>query len=281
MTPEQALGHLEDFGTEAVVLRRLNQGPVSRSYLIRNGSKYFVLRIDSPVAAAFCLQRKNEAEVLQAVSAERLGPALVAALPEQGILVTEYVEGRSLDPEELRSAGRLHSIAALLKRVHTMTPVGRPLALRGRLDAYAAQVDPALAAPLVNEVDALLRRVCVDRATGCLCHNDPNAGNFIAMNSGQLRLIDWEYAAIGDPFFDLAVVAQHHDLSPQLIEILLNSYLGTVTDVDRRHLDRFRAIVDRVSLLWLMAVQNSPDVTAQQKKLLDIFRHRLAGRPLP
>ena len=39
-------------------------------------------------------------------------------------------------------------------------------------------------------------------------------------------LIDWEYAGVGDPFFDLAVIVQHHGLDNPLARCLLENYLG-------------------------------------------------------
>ncbi len=281
MRPEQALDSLSGFGAGAVVVKLLSKGVASHHYLIQKQNNHYVLRIDTGIAADLELDRHTESEVLRAVARERLGPDLVVALPDKGLLVTEYLNGGSLNNEEIQSVEFLSLVAAVLKRVHAMSPAGRPLALRRRIDCYASRLDSPEVKHAVAEADALLRRVSSDRATSCLCHNDPIAANFILTGGKQLRLIDWEYAAIGDPFFDLAVVSQYHDLSSSLTETLLHSYLGVVTDADRHHLDRFRALVDRVTFVWLMAVQNSTTLTAEQLALSDRLRNRFASNPLP
>ncbi len=254
MSPEEALAELGDFRGGAKLLHRLNDSPISQCYLIEKEQQRYVLRIDTPVVTALGLNRHNEVEVLRAVSGKHLGPEVIVALPEQGILVTSYIEGRNLAVSELQSVERLTAVAALLKRVHAVPAVGCLLDLRARIDVYAANLTDPAVIRIVNEANALLDEVSAGHSTKTLCHHDPIAANLVLTVNQQLRLIDWEYAAIGDPFFDLAVVTRHHDLPPPMIEILLGSYLGTVSDDDRHHLDCYRGIVDRVSHLWQQAV---------------------------
>jgi len=254
MSPEEALAELGDFRAGVKLLHRLNESPISQCYLIGKEQQRYVLRIDTPVATRIGLNRHNEVEVLRAVDSEQLGPEIVVALPEKGILVTAYIEGRSLSVDEMQSVEQLTAVAELLKRVHAIPLVGCQLDLRARIDAYTAKLTDPAATQVASEANALLDQVSTDQSTYRLCHNDPIAANLVLTGNEQLRLIDWEYAAVGDPFFDLAVVTQHHDLLPTMIEILLDSYLGTVSDDDRHHLDCYRGIVDRISLLWQQAV---------------------------
>ena len=50
-----------------------------------------------------------------------------------------------------------------------------------------------------------------------LCHNDLVHSNII--DGDPVRLIDWEYSAVGDPYFDLAIVVRHHQLKADRVEI--------------------------------------------------------------
>jgi thiamine kinase-like enzyme len=56
-----------------------------------------------------------------------------------------------------------------------------------------------------------------------LCHNDLVCQN--VLEGDGLALIDWEYAGMGDPFFDLAIVVQHHELEENLARHFLAAYL--------------------------------------------------------
>ena len=55
------------------------------------------------------------------------------------------------------------------------------------------------------------------------CHNDLLTANFLD-DGGRLRLLDWEYAGMNDPHFDLANFASHHDLEPDAEVALLEAY---------------------------------------------------------
>ncbi len=57
----------------------------------------------------------------------------------------------------------------------------------------------------------------------CPCHNDLHPFN-ILHNKSKLWLIDWETAAMGNPLFDLATVANFFQFSPLDEHVLLHSY---------------------------------------------------------
>ena len=44
------------------------------------------------------------------------------------------------------------------------------------------------------------------------CHNDLLNANFID-DGARIRIIDWEYAGMGDPFFDLGNFSINHELT--------------------------------------------------------------------
>ena len=45
------------------------------------------------------------------------------------------------------------------------------------------------------------------------CHNDLLNANFID-DGARIRIVDWEYAGMGDPFFDLGNFSINHELTP-------------------------------------------------------------------
>jgi thiamine kinase-like enzyme len=44
------------------------------------------------------------------------------------------------------------------------------------------------------------------------------------LNTPETRFLDWEYACDNDPFFDLATIVAHHDLSEAQRNTLLDAY---------------------------------------------------------
>jgi aminoglycoside phosphotransferase (APT) family kinase protein len=82
--------------------------------------------------------------------------------------------------------------------------------LQGHVDAIAAQ-DPeagrALAPPLMRARDVLARQADAGRVA-CIVHGDPAHSNLIGTR--PLRLVDWEYAAVGDPLADPACLLAYY-----------------------------------------------------------------------
>ena len=81
--------------------------------------------------------------------------------------------------------------------------------------------------------------------TQCLCHMDPNPSNWI-LDQEELHLIDWEYAALGNPAWDLAVFTDTCNLNQEQIHTLLNYYQA----IDPHQLHLARAQMKYLSILW-------------------------------
>ena len=65
------------------------------------------------------------------------------------------------------------------------------------------------------------------------CHDDLLNLNLldedVTGEIGEMRLIDWEYAGMGDIFFDLGNFCHHHRLNDELMRLFLQEYFGEVT----------------------------------------------------
>ncbi len=57
------------------------------------------------------------------------------------------------------------------------------------------------------------------------CHNDLLNANFID-DGERIRIVDWEYAGMGDPFFDLGNFSINHELPPEEDAALLRRLRG-------------------------------------------------------
>jgi thiamine kinase len=82
----------------------------------------------------------------------------------------------------------------------------------------------------------------------CLCHNDVHHLNVV--DDGRLWLIDWEYAGIGDPYFDLASVCSYHGFGEELRVALLRAYLGVVPTAALERLQQMCWLFDYIRDLW-------------------------------
>jgi thiamine kinase-like enzyme len=81
------------------------------------------------------------------------------------------------------------------------------------------------------------------------CHNDLLNANFID-DGRRLHIVDWEYAGMGDVFFDLANFSVNHELDEDGRDALLEAYFGAVRPADRRALELMRVMSDFREAMW-------------------------------
>ena len=219
---EQALSAIPGF-TGARVDVQLSDGPTNASYLLEQAGAQYVLRLDKPDAAKLGLNRGNENLVCQVVADAGLAPEPLYFDPAAGIYLRRYLPGRSWVDSDLASPVNLERLARLLRELHSLAPVGAtfdPLAAARR---YAAQLGSEKSQAILRRSEKLMQQIAADSMGPALCHNDLVCHN--VLEGKRLMLIDWEYAGIGDPFFDLAVVVRHHGLDEKLMHDFLQAYL--------------------------------------------------------
>jgi thiamine kinase-like enzyme len=213
----------------------------------------YVLRIAGKDTGLLGIDRAVEHAATLAAAAVGVGPEVVAFVEPEGWLVTRFIEGTILPLERVREPATLARVAAGLRAVHDGT------AIPGRFDALLvveAYRDTAVArdAALPDAygwAHGLATQIAATRANVRLrpCHNDLLNANFI--DDGEtIRIVDWEYAGMGDPFFDLANFAINHELEGDTRRELLAAYLGEAGVGDLAALDLQRFMSDFREAMW-------------------------------
>jgi thiamine kinase-like enzyme len=146
----------------------------------------------------------------------------------EGYLVTRFLPGRPVPPAELAIEPMLGEVARTLRRVHG---AGSIPAEFNPFDVVASYHDIAAGRGISEPFDypsalSVLDQILIARPfkPTAFCHNDLLNENFLY--DDNLRILDWEYAGMGDPFFDLANFSINHELSADADEKLLTHYLG-------------------------------------------------------
>jgi len=230
----------------------LGGGPASDSWLLEVSGKKFVLRLDKPAARSLGLDRQAEIKVLQAVSAADIGPEPVWADRARGIMVCTYIEGETWSIEDAGNPALLRELALTLKKLHALPALGRQFEPAAAARRYASDIGTAAARRMAERAGKLAASLQAEINHPALCHNDLVHTNII--HHGPVYLIDWEYAAVGDPFFDLAVVVRHHQLSAALTEVFLQAYFGVLRPAQLEKLEAFCSLYDYLAGLWYLSM---------------------------
>ncbi|MFQ6018193.1 MAG: phosphotransferase [Kiloniellaceae bacterium] len=223
----------------------LEGGITNVNFVVTDKAARYFVRIgeDIPVHG---VMRFNELAVARAAAAAGISPEVLYSEP--GVIVTRFIEGRTLEPEDIRKPADLERIVALIKRCHHEIPKH----LRGPIlifwvfhviRDYGATLRDGGSRSRDILPGLMARAARLEAAVGStalvLGHNDLLAGNFID-DGGRLWLVDWEYAGYNSPLFDLANLASNNEFPPELEAAFIAAYRGAPADA--AYLRRYHAM---------------------------------------
>lgn len=229
-------------------------GITNHNYVVRDAGRVCVARICAD-RSILGIDRRSEVVCHRAAHALGIAPEIVHH--EDGILVSRFVPGRTLTPAEVRAPTFLPRLAAILRRLHDAWDglTGEMLYFSAFQTARTyARTAQRLGAALPGDIEALLdgaRALARSIApfVPSLCHNDLLAGNLLA-DADRVWLVDWEYAGIGHPLFDLGNFSANCGLGDEQEIELLRAYRGEVTPRDVRELRILKAMSLLRESLW-------------------------------
>jgi thiamine kinase-like enzyme len=198
-----------------------------------------------------------EAQVVSLAAAAGLAPAVVRCDPAARLLVTQWITGKYGSLGAGRTGQVIDAVAAALRQLHALVP---PPGLRkvsfaqqaGRLQALLP-VD-AQGPEFAALAPAVFARLDDNREALVICHHDVHARNMILDADERLWLVDWEYAGLGDPLFDLASFASQADLPESAEQRLVEQYRRGGGEIDPQRLPLARWAFDYVQWLWYRTV---------------------------
>jgi thiamine kinase len=240
LIPEHVLAHVPGYASGELTARaaRLYGGTVNTSFRVDTSAGRFVVRLHDAIARTLGANHEREAQLHAAAAAAGLAPALVHVDPELRFMVMEYVPGAVWSSQDFARPERLTRLGAALYALHAVVPPAVapfdiPAVLAShheRLAAASPEERPWLATLMARAASAL--EASGTRARGkVLVHNDLHHSNLIGQE--RLYLLDWEYAAVADPLFDLAcVLAYYPQAAPYTDTLLASSGLAPLATRD-------------------------------------------------
>jgi thiamine kinase-like enzyme len=217
----------------------LRGGLSNVNFVVEDSGRRFVVRIGGDNEAHGVVRRN---ELAASLAAHAAGVAPRVAYAEPGVLVLDYIEGRTFTPADVRDPKNLQRVVELIRRTHREVPKH----LRGpgvlfwvfhvvRDYAHTLAELPSTDLPNLRRLTERAERL--ERAVGPIelvfGHNDLLAANIID-DGDRLWLVDWEYAGFNAPLFDLGGLASNSEMPPAMRETMLEHYF------DRRISDELR-----------------------------------------
>jgi thiamine kinase-like enzyme len=201
------------------------------------------------------ISREVEYAATVAAAGVGVGPEVTAFIRPEGYLVTRFIEGSEVPIEQVREPSTLVRVADALRRIHDGPPIPGlfvPLRIVEAYKALAAargvRIPPEyeLAAAIGRRIELACLADPIELAP---CHNDLLNANFID-DGVRIRIVDWEYAGMGDPYFDLGNFSINHELTPDDDAALLAEYHGSVPPDRLARLVLMRVVSDFREAMW-------------------------------
>jgi thiamine kinase-like enzyme len=201
----------------------LEGGYSNDNYRFDYRGERYVLRVVRQARAD--ADRAAEAVVYGAAHASR--PVVVSFDPVSGAMISRWVPGTVLADLAAADTGAA-TLVAYLKELHAAMP-----ALTRIYDPVASARRHLDAARAPGWLAALAAELSWAPATVAVCHNDLNPWNVIRAPHGWVT-VDWEWAGLNDPLFDLVTLHQGTDpqAGPREAELArwAAAYLGRPAD---------------------------------------------------
>lgn len=199
-----------------------------------------------------------EAAILHLVSTAGIAPPVLRCDPSQRLLVTRWVEPTAATPGT-DDARMIFRVATAMAQLHRL-PATRVLR-RIRFDEQARMLQADLpATPTLTELRDIAGRVFTRLAAApgpvALCHHDIHAQNMVLDTNERLWLVDWEYAGLNDPVFDLASYASQCGLSRNAMQLLCEAYATAGGVVEEGRLALALWAFDYVQWLWYQGLRS-------------------------
>lgn len=233
---EKILSVAEQLGiwnVDEVEITRLGGGQTNDNYKVSSGSlSYFFRCSNIGVDDILGNSLHREWQVSTLLSAQGIAPKVIFYSPREGVLVTDFIEsnGRKIN---LRDKEKLQKFCRMISFVHDLPvqfstkfcPITTIRQYAENSLILKIKLPLSLLNSLLLHLEELEKFLSTTEPILKPCHLDLHAGNVLD-DGKKLWLIDWEYAAMGDPFFDLATAASVENFSDLEMHELLDDYLS-------------------------------------------------------
>jgi thiamine kinase-like enzyme len=251
---EHILEQIPGWSGKERVLSPLTGGITNQNYRVDIAGESFVLRVGGKGTRLLGIDRGREHTCTAIAAQMGVGAEVMHFLASEDVLVTRFIVGNGISPETAAQPETLKRIVASMKRYHkgpdfpgTFSP------FETVRDYHKKALERGVTFPdTLPQVYTLMAQI--EDAIGPLhkskpCHNDLLASNFID-DGNTIWILDWEYAAMGDIFFDLGNFAVNQALNDEQCATLLRYYFGEVRSVDVAHLHLMRLGSDLRESFW-------------------------------
>jgi thiamine kinase-like enzyme len=256
LTLEEAIARVPQWaGANDLKATPLGGGITNNNFRIDTAGESFVLRIIGANTELLGINREHEYAANLVAGKLGIAPEVYYFIKPEGYLVTRFIHGRPISLAEISEPDNIRRVMDTVRKIHAMPNIpGTFDVFRVVRDYIGTARRYQVAFPkdfdrLIEHLREAEKALSVHPYQPCPCHNDLLNANFIT--NGQLYILDWEYAGMGDAFFDLANFSDHHNFSDEQDRWMLMCYFdGQINPYHWAHLKIMKIMSDLREATW-------------------------------
>jgi thiamine kinase-like enzyme len=231
ITIEQVVSKIDDWRDKKLAISPLHGGLTNSNYRVDIEDRTFVVRIPGASTELLAVDRQNEHYNTQAAAQAGVGAKITYHLPEENVMVLEFIAGQTMSIPALQAPGMPARIAQSLRRLHAGPRFLTDFNMFRLIEFYLNIVKDYNVRIPANYYDRLPAIHQIEQAfarqplPGVPCNNDLLAENYID-DGRQLWLIDYEYSGNNDPCFELGNTCQEQQYNEAQIVEMCAAYFG-------------------------------------------------------
>lgn len=239
-------------GVTEFTIEPLPGGITNANYRVEFGDEQVVLRVPGKDTELLGIDRSSEVIANRLAAAIGIAPEILAVDDETRCVVTRFIHARQVPMDELATEPTLGDAISRLREVHAAGSIPKTFDHFAVIRYYhelasargvAEPFDFASASAVLDEIEELR-----PFRPSVLGHNDLLNANFL--HDGSIRILDWEYAGMGDPFFDLANFSVNNEIGRECDEAILRHYFGRVDESLLTNLALMKLVAELREAMW-------------------------------
>jgi thiamine kinase-like enzyme len=230
-TIEQVIEKIVAWQGKSISFQPLHGGLTNSNYRVEVDGVPFVVRIPGASTELLAVDRQNEYYNTKAAAETGIGPKIAHYLPDEKVMVLEFIQGRTMSIPTLQAPGMPARIAESLKILHAGPRFLTDFNMFRLVEFYlniVKEYEVRIPNNYHSRLPAIARieqAMAINPLPIVPCNNDLLAENYL--DDGQrLWLIDYEYSGNNDPCFELGNTCQEQQYDESRIAEMCAAYFG-------------------------------------------------------
>lgn len=269
---EQLKKIISNIPHEVKIICPLKKGLISEIYLCNFNNIKSVMRLDLEIPGWLKIQRDSEIRILDLNNNDKSEKNILYHDLEKGILIRRFIEGNKFNLNKINSDQQLELLGRAIKEIHktnyekdAVNNFSNSINRYKEILKYKIQKDPIL--EIGFEIYQDLNHESYPKV---FSHNDLTQENIIWDH--EYVFIDWEYAGLNNPLFDIASIISSYSLNDQQIDSLCRGY-GKKSEVDMEILRKWVKFTYFCDYIWRICLIETSIYDEKSLNLDDIKKN--------